>query len=269
MINAMISVILSGAVLPLVYFTVTVITAVSIMTNGSIAVGVSALAASAFSYVGVAGFTGNLMERREKHYRTIDLVVFGAVWMIVVAAAFGLAYWSDFQIGFSDYTIDGFYWVLLGAAIPLLVVNPADVLKGWTPGERTSGPPIIGTLLQAIFGCGILILIYTLLSLIASISIMIKGSLGVGFGVLAACAFSFFGTATFVGSFLARKEKAYRAIDLIGIGSIAAILVALSFMLAYWTGFRVIFEGYVIDGFYWVLIGMLTALLVTRKQDAL
>jgi hypothetical protein len=37
---------------------------------------------------------------------------------------------------------------------------------------------------------------------------MIKGSLVVGLGVLAACAFSFFGTATFVGSFLARKEKA-------------------------------------------------------------
>ncbi len=59
MINAMIRIILSGAVLPLVYFTVTVITAISIMTKGSIAVGASALAASAFSYVGVAGFIGN------------------------------------------------------------------------------------------------------------------------------------------------------------------------------------------------------------------
>jgi hypothetical protein len=259
---------LSGAVLPLVYFTVTVITAVSIMTNGSIAVGVSALAASAFSYVGVAGFTGNFMERREKHYRTIDLVVFGAVWMIVVAAAFGLAYWSDFQIGFFGYSIDGLYWVLLGAAVPLLMVSPSAVLRGWTPEQRPA-PPMISVLLQAIFSRGIPILIYTTLSLIAAISIMIKGSFVVGIGVLVACAFSFFGTATFVGSFLARKEKAYTMIDLMGIGSIAAILVAVSFMLAYWTGFRVIFEGWMVDGFYWLLIGMLTALLITRKQDAL
>ena len=266
MINAMISVILSGAVLPLVYFTVAVITAVSIMTKGSIAVGVSALAASAFSYVGVAGFIGNLMERREKHYRTIDLVVFGAIDTVLVATAFGLAYWSDFQVGFSDYTIDGFYWVLLGTAVPLLVVSPSDVLRGWTPKQRPA-PSMISVLLQAIFSRGIPILIYTTLSLIAAISITIKGSLVVGIGVLVACAFSFFGTATFVGSFLARKEKAYTMIDLIGIGSIAAILVAVSFMLAYWTGFRVIFEGYVIDGVYWMLIGM--ALLVTTKQNAL
>jgi hypothetical protein len=119
MISAMI-----GAVLPLVYFTVTVITAVSIMTKGSIAVRASALAASAFSYVGVAGFIGNLMERRKKHYRTVHLVGFGAIETLLVAAAFGLAYWSDFQVGFFDYTIDGFYWVLLGAAVPLLVVSP-------------------------------------------------------------------------------------------------------------------------------------------------
>jgi hypothetical protein len=128
---------------------------------------------------------------------------------------------------------------------------------------------MISAMFQAIFSRGIPILIYTILSVIAAISIMIKGSFVVGIGVLAACAFSFFGTATFVGSFLARKEKALRMTDLIGIGSIAVILVVVSFMLAYWTGFRVIFEGWIIGGFYWLLIGMLTALLVTRKQDAL
>jgi hypothetical protein len=115
----------------------------------------------------------------------------------------------------------------------------------------------------------ILTLIYTILSVIAAIPIMIKSSFVVGIGVLVACAFSFFGTATFVGSFLARKEKAYTLIDLIGIGSIAAILVAVSFMIAYWTGFRVIFEGWIINGFYWLLIGMLMAPLVTRKENAL
>jgi hypothetical protein len=128
---------------------------------------------------------------------------------------------------------------------------------------------MISALLRAIFSRAVVVLIYTILSLIAAISIMTKGSVVVGLGVLAACALSFFGTATFVGSFLARKEKAYRAIDLIGIGSIATILVAASFVLAYWTDFRVIFEGYVIDGFWWMLIAILTALLITRKEDAL
>jgi len=37
----------------------------------------------------------------------------------------------------------------------------------------------------------------------------------------------------------------------------------------HWSRFRIIFEGYVIDGFYWMLVGMLTALLITRKRDAL
>jgi len=65
---------------------------------------------------------------------------------------------------------------------------------------------------------------------------MIKAdSFIVGLGMLAACAFSFFGTAIVVGPFLARKERAYRAIDLIGIGSIAVISVVVRFMLAYWT----------------------------------
>jgi hypothetical protein len=131
------------------------------------------------------------------------------------------------------------------------------------------GLGMISAMFQAIFNRAILTLIYTTLSVIAAISIMIKGSFVVGLSVLVACAFSFFGTATFVGSFLARKEKALRMIDLIGIGSIAAILVVVSFMLAYWTGFRVIFEGWIIDGFYWLLIGMLMAFLVTRKEDAL
>jgi hypothetical protein len=128
---------------------------------------------------------------------------------------------------------------------------------------------MISAMFRAIFNRAILTLIYTTLSVIAAIPIMIKSSFVVGIGVLVACAFSFFGTATFFGSFLARKEKAYTLIDLIGIGSIAAILVAVSFMIAYWTGFRVLFEGWIINGFYWLLIGMLMALLVTRKENAL
>ncbi len=128
---------------------------------------------------------------------------------------------------------------------------------------------MIGAMLQAIFSRAILVLIYSILSLIAAISIMVKGSFVVGLAVLIACAFSFCGASTFVGSFLARKENAHKATDLIGIGSIAALLIAASFGLAYWTGFRVIFDDYVIDGFYWVRIGALTGCLIVRKQDAL
>jgi hypothetical protein len=142
-------------------------------------------------------------------------------------------------------------------------VAGAGTAQGLTLGAKRKGLEMISAIRA------ILTLIYAIVSLIAAISITIKGSFVVGMGVLVACAFSFFGTATFVGSFLARKEKAFTVIDLIGIGSIAAILVAMGFMLAYWTGFRVIFEGWIIDGFYWLLIGMLTALLVTRKENAL
>jgi hypothetical protein len=128
---------------------------------------------------------------------------------------------------------------------------------------------MISAMLHAIFNRGILVLIYSFVSLITAIAIMIEGSFVVGLGVIVACAFGFFGPATFVASFLARKEKVYKAADLIGIGSIASVLVAASFGLAYWTDFRVVVEGYVIDGFYWLLIGMLTACVIARKKDAL
>jgi hypothetical protein len=136
----MISAIFRGLFLPLIYFTVTLITTISIMIKGSLAVGVSVLVASAFSYVGVSSFIGTLMERREKQFRTIDLVGIGALDMILVVVAFGLAYWSDFQISFFEYSIDGFYWVLLGAAVPILITRSKDVLEGWTAprqGSRT------------------------------------------------------------------------------------------------------------------------------------
>ena len=134
MISAIFHAVFSRFVLPIVlYIVITVITVISTINRGSLGVGISVLAASALSYFGSAAFTGSLLERKTKRYRTINLIGFGALATLPIAAAFVLAYWSDFQIGIFDYNIDGFYWVLLGIIIPIIVVRPKDILSGWTP----------------------------------------------------------------------------------------------------------------------------------------
>jgi hypothetical protein len=84
----------------LTYFMVTVVSSVSMMLKGSVAVGVAALGASALGYVGVSAALGSVMERRTKGYRTIDLIGIGTLAMIPIVAALVLAYWSDFQMHF-------------------------------------------------------------------------------------------------------------------------------------------------------------------------
>jgi hypothetical protein len=58
-------------------------------------------------------------------------------------------------------------------------------------------------------------------------------------------------------------------LDLIGIGSIAGVLIFCGFAIGYWFPFQINIEGYAIDWSAWLVIGMVTALVVTRKQDAL
>lgn len=99
---------------------------------------------------------------------------------------------------------------------------------------------------------------------------MLKTSVATGISALGATALTFFAVCTFVGSYLARREKKYRALDLIGIGSIAAVLIFCGFAVGYWLPFQINVAGYAtIDGFDWCLLGMVVALFVTRKQDAL
>jgi hypothetical protein len=115
----------------------------------------------------------------------------------------------------------------------------------------------------------LLSLAYIALTLITTVDVMLNRSFAIGAAALVSCALCFFGVATFVGSFLARHEKEYGLKDLIGIGAIATILVVAGFALMFWSGFRIIYSGYVIEGPYWLLVGIVTALLITRKKHAL
>jgi hypothetical protein len=116
---------------------------------------------------------------------------------------------------------------------------------------------------------GLLTLLYCLISVLTAGQVMFRSSLSVGVSALAASALGFFGTATFFGSFLARREKKYSALDLAGIGAIALVLVIAAFGLMLWSGFSLSLYGVLIPGAYWVVVGMVTALLVTTKQHAL
>jgi hypothetical protein len=121
---------------------------------------------------------------------------------------------------------------------------------------------------EAIFNRGIVLLIYFGVTVITCIQVVLKSSLAVGAAALAASALCFFGVASFVGSFLARHEKDYSVKDLIGIGAIATILVAVGLWLMIWSGFWINLFGVVVEGRYWALVGIITALVVTRKKDA-
>ncbi|WMT71913.1 hypothetical protein [Bradyrhizobium sp. Ash2021] len=108
-----------------------------------------------------------------------------------------------------------------------------------------------------------------MISILTAGQVMFRSSLSVGVSALAASALGFFGTATFFGSWLARREKKYRALDLAGIGAIALVLVIAAFGLMLWSGFSLSLDGVLIPGPYWIVVGMVTALLVTTKQHAL
>jgi hypothetical protein len=127
----------------------------------------------------------------------------------------------------------------------------------------------LSALVQSIFTRGFVIFIFTTITIIVAIQTMLKTSVALGISILGATALTFFAVGTFVGSFLARREKNYRALDLIGIGSIAAVLIFCGFAVGYWSPFQINIEGYAIGWFDWLVIGMVAALFVTRKQDAL
>jgi hypothetical protein len=117
-----------------------------------------------------------------------------------------------------------------------------------------------------------LVAIYFLITVITCAQAMVKASFGVGGAALVACALCYFGTAGFVGSFRAiraRQMKNYSAKDLLGIGAIAVALNAAGLVLIIWSGFWIGFLGVVVAGVYWALIGMLIAVLTTKKEHAL
>jgi hypothetical protein len=124
-------------------------------------------------------------------------------------------------------------------------------------------------LAKVIFSRTNLILIYFTLTVITCFQAMLNSSFAVGGGALVACALCFFAVATFIASVLARREKEYSTKELIGIGVIAAILTAGGLALMVWSGFWINLYGVSIQGIYWALLGIVTAIVVARKKDAL
>jgi hypothetical protein len=114
-----------------------------------------------------------------------------------------------------------------------------------------------------------LILIYFTVTVVTCAQAMFASSLAVGGAALAACALCFFAVATFVASLLARHEQGHRTADLFGIGAIAAILTAAGLALMMWSGFRIGIYEVNVQGVYWAIVGILTACVTARKNDAL
>jgi len=116
---------------------------------------------------------------------------------------------------------------------------------------------------------GLLILAYLTLTALTCVSAMVKSSLSVGAAALAGSLLCFFAVATFCASFLAKREHQYKATDLLGIGAIATVLTVTGFALMIWSGFWISLYGVVIEGPYWVLIGILAAIVTAKKSFAL
>lgn len=109
--------------------------------------------------------------------------------------------------------------------------------------------------------------IYFLLTLIACVQAAFGSSIKVGLGALAGFALSYFGTATYIGSVRARKDLNSTKGTLIGINAIALVLNFAGLGLVYWSEFRLWFGSVEIIGLLWALVGIVIAVIATRKQD--
>jgi hypothetical protein len=127
----------------------------------------------------------------------------------------------------------------------------------------------IRALFTALFSRATIILIFWIVTIIACIQVMLRSSLVVGSAALVACAMCYAGAAGFMGSLIARREKGYRVVDLIGIGSLALILIAAGLGVMMWSGFSIRVFDIAIGGVTWALLGALSAVVVVRVRDAL
>jgi len=109
---------------------------------------------------------------------------------------------------------------------------------------------------------------YGFLTLIVCVSAMLRSSFGVGAEALLACVLNFAGMATLFACFLARREKGYRKMYLIGAAALALALVAAGFALMMRTGFQVYVYDGSIPGPVWLLLGCLAALLWSLHRRA-
>src|SRR5260221_11005293 len=95
----------------------------------------------------------------------------------------------------------------------------------------------MGTLGRTIFDRWWIAQIYIVLTLITCVQAMFNSSFSVGGAALVACALSYFGTAGFVGWFLARREKKSTPPGFLGIATIAVGFAAGLSDLISWSRF--------------------------------
>ncbi len=127
----------------------------------------------------------------------------------------------------------------------------------------------VRALIAAFFSRAIVILVFWTVTILTCARVMFGSSVAVGLAALAACALCYAGAAGFMGSLLARREKGYRAIDLLGIGTLAVLLIAAGSALMVWSGFSLRLFDVHLSGLTWALLGAASAFLVVRTQDAL
>lgn len=130
-------------------------------------------------------------------------------------------------------------------------------------------PSFLKALVAAFFSRGMVVLIFWLITILTCVQAMYKSSLVVGASALVACALCYWGASAFMGSLLARREKKYRAVDIVGIGAIALALIVAGSALMIWSGFWMRLFDVDIGGLIWALLGALSAIVVVRKEDAL
>jgi CHASE2 domain-containing sensor protein len=109
---------------------------------------------------------------------------------------------------------------------------------------------------------------YGFLTLIICANAMLRSSFSVGAEALLACVLNFAGLATLFTCFLARREKGYRKMYLIGAAAIALALVAAGFAVMMRTGFWIPFYDAAIPGPVWLLVGGVAALLWSMHRKA-
>jgi hypothetical protein len=110
--------------------------------------------------------------------------------------------------------------------------------------------------------------VYFLLTLLTCGQAIFNTSFSVGGVALIGFALCYFATATFAGTYKARRIKGSNGKDLLMIGAIAVVIIAAGIALTVWSGFRVGLFGAVIPGVYWALIGIVIAALTTKKEHA-
>jgi hypothetical protein len=111
-----------------IYFLVTLLTCVQAMFKSSFTVGAMALAASALSYFGTAGFAGSFRARRDKNYNPKDLAGIGAIAVVLSVAGIALMAWSGFWLSLFGVFIAGPMWCLVGILVASLTTKREHAL---------------------------------------------------------------------------------------------------------------------------------------------